>query len=72
MFDSLTTSTSLQEELRDQVRLSDLDESFYETADLLIGNIDESGFLKASINELIFSTNAAKETIEEVIELIQV
>ena len=71
MFDSLTTSTSLQEELRDQVRLSDLDESLYETADLLIGNIDESGFLKASINELIFSTNAAKETIEEVIELIQ-
>ena len=53
------------------MRLSDLDESLYETADLLIGNIDESGFLKASINELIFSTNAAKETIEEVIELIQ-
>ncbi|MEK9864681.1 MAG: RNA polymerase sigma-54 factor, partial [Verrucomicrobiota bacterium] len=71
MFDSLTTSTSLQEELRDQVRLSDLDASHYDLADMLIGNIDEGGFLKASTNELIFSTNAPKETIERVVELIQ-
>ena len=71
MFDSLTTSISLQEELRDQVRLSDLDASHYDLADMLIGNIDEGGFLKASTNELIFSTNAPKETIERVVELIQ-
>ncbi len=71
MFDSLTTSTSLQEELRDQVRLSDFDASHYDLADMLIGNIDEGGFLKASTNELIFSTNAPKETIERVVELIQ-
>ena len=62
MFDSLTAY--LPSGRATGPRLSDLDESLYETADLLIGNIDESGFLKASINELIFSTNAAKETIE--------
>ncbi|MGA0408786.1 MAG: RNA polymerase factor sigma-54, partial [Limisphaerales bacterium] len=51
--------------------LSVLDASHYDLADMLFGNIDEGGFLKASTYELIFSTNAPKETIERVVELIQ-
>ncbi len=71
MFDSLTTTTSLQETLREQVRLSDLDPEKHQIADLLIGNIDEKGYLNASIDELVFSTNTPKETIESILELIQ-
>lgn len=71
MFDSLTTTTSLQETLRDQIRLSDLDESLFQIADLLIGNIDDTGYLKASIDELVFSTNTPRETIQSILELIQ-
>jgi len=54
MFDSLTTTTSLQETLREQVRLSDLSPDQHQIADLLIGNIDEKGYLNASIDELVF------------------
>ena len=71
MFDSLTTTTSLQELLREQVRLSDLPPEQHQIADLLIGNIDEKGYLKASIDELVFSTNTPKETIQGILELIQ-
>lgn len=71
MFDSLTTSTSLQETLREQVRLSDLSESLQQIADLIIGNIDETGYLKASVDELVFSTNTPRETIQSILDLIQ-
>jgi RNA polymerase sigma-54 factor len=71
MFDSLTTTTSLQETLRDQVRLSDLDASQYQIADLLIGNIDDHGYLKATTDELVFSTNTPKEIIENILKLVQ-
>ncbi|HAO66954.1 MAG TPA: RNA polymerase sigma-54 factor, partial [Verrucomicrobiales bacterium] len=71
MFDSLTTTTSLQETLREQVRLSDLSPDQHQIADLLIGNIDEKGYLNASIDELVFSTNTPKETIQVILELIQ-
>jgi RNA polymerase sigma-54 factor len=71
MFDSLTTTTSLQETLREQIRLSDLDPEKHQIADLLIGNIDEKGYLNASIDELVFSTNTPKETIQGILELIQ-
>lgn len=71
MFDSLTTTTSLQETLRDQVRLSDLDDSLQQIADLIIGNIDETGYLKASVDELVFSTNTPRETIQSILDLIQ-
>ncbi len=71
MFDSLTTTTSLQETLREQIRLSDLEPDKHQIADLLIGNIDEKGYLNASIDELVFSTNTPKETIQSILELIQ-
>ncbi|MDB4652243.1 RNA polymerase factor sigma-54 [Verrucomicrobia bacterium] len=71
MFDSLTTTTSLQETLREQVRLSDLSPDQHQIADLLIGNIDEKGYLNASIDELVFSTNTPKEIIQVILELIQ-
>ena len=71
MFDSLTTTTSLQETLREQIRLSDLESDKHQIADLLIGNIDEKGYLNASIDELVFSTNTPKETIQDILELIQ-
>jgi RNA polymerase sigma-54 factor len=70
MFDSLTSETSLTEFLLEQVRLSDLPKEKYPIAEMIIGNIDENGYLKASIDELSYSTNIPAEDIEEVLKLI--
>src|SRR3989454_11462855 len=52
MFDSLVAGTSLQEMLLEQVRESALPEDQWPTAEMLIGNIDEYGYLKATLAEL--------------------
>ena len=52
MFDSLVAGTSLQESLLEQVRISELDEDQRPIAEMIIGNIDDYGYLKASIDEL--------------------
>src|SRR5207249_1646680 len=52
MFDSLVVGTSLQEMLITQVRESGLPEDQRPTAEMLIGNIDDYGYLKASVEEL--------------------
>ena len=71
MLDSIVTTTSLQETLREQVRMSELSEDLWQVADLLIGNIDDRGFLKASVDELTFSTNMDPEVIRSVLEILQ-
>lgn len=71
MFDSLTVKTSLQEDLLEQVRLSDMPESQRPIADMIIGNIDDDGYLKSSVDELAFSTNIPAEQITDVLKIIQ-
>jgi RNA polymerase sigma-54 factor len=71
MFDSLVASTSLQEVLLEQMRLSDLSPEQYMIAEMIIGNIDDYGYLKATLEELSFSTNIPAEKIEEVLKVIQ-
>src|SRR3954471_12504972 len=51
MFDSIVASTSLQEVLIEQVRESDLTDEQRPIAELLIGNIDDYGYLKTNIDE---------------------
>jgi RNA polymerase sigma-54 factor len=52
MFDSLVAGTSLQENLLEQMRLSELTEAQRPIAELIIGNIDDYGYLKTSVEEL--------------------
>lgn len=71
MFDSLVAGTSLQEDLIEQVRMSDIPAEDRPIAELIIGNIDDYGYLKASVDELAFSTNIAPARIESVLKNIQ-
>src|SRR5271163_3709952 len=57
MFDSLTVGTSFSQMLMDQARESDLTDDQQAIAELVIGNIDEYGYLKATAEELSTSTN---------------
>jgi RNA polymerase sigma-54 factor len=71
MFDSLVAGTSLQETLLEQVRESALPEEQWPVAEMLIGNIDEYGYLKATTEELAGSTGLPAEKIGEVLKVIQ-
>jgi RNA polymerase sigma-54 factor len=71
MFDSLVAATSLQEMLLEQIRESKLPESDWPLAEMLVGNVDDYGYLKATTEELSASTGTPPERIEEVIRVIQ-
>ena len=71
MFDSIVAATSLQEMLLEQVRESTLTEAQWPIAEMLIGNIDDYGYLKASLEELTVSTSVPAEKISEVLSVIQ-
>jgi len=71
MFDSLVASTSLQEILLEQVRESSLPQEQWPIAEMLIGNIDEYGYLKATLEELTASTGLPAEKILDVLKVIQ-
>jgi len=71
MFDSIVAATSLQEMLLEQVRESNLPESEWPIAEALIGNIDDYGYLKATLEELSASSGAPVEKFAEVLKVIQ-
>jgi RNA polymerase sigma-54 factor len=71
MFDSLTAETSLAQHLVEQVRDTKLNEEQQGIAELLIGNIDDYGYLMATIEELAASTSLPPEKISEVLKVVQ-
>jgi RNA polymerase sigma-54 factor len=71
MFDSITVGTSLQENLIEQTRLSELTEEQRLVAEMIIGNIDDYGYLKSSVEEMHAATSIPGETIEAVLRVIQ-
>lgn len=71
MFDSLVAGTSLAEHLLNQVRESNLAEAQRPVAELIIGNIDDYGYLKAGVEEITNSTGVPGELILEVLKVIQ-
>ena len=71
MLDSLVAGTSLAQTLMEQLRDTDLSEEQRGIAELVIGNIDDYGYLKATVDELSVSTNLPVEKISTVLKVIQ-
>lgn len=71
MFDSLVAGTSLQEFLLDQVRLSELSKDQRPLAEMIIGNLDDYGYLKTPLEELAFSTSLPVDQLSQVLDIIQ-
>ncbi len=73
----LSGEQSFQEKLTEQLHLLDLDDKQFLIADILIGNLDESGYLnrdlEAIVDDLAFSMNieASEKEVEEILMLIQ-
>lgn len=72
----LSGGQSFQEKLSEQLHLLDLSETEFLIADILIGNLDESGYLnrdlEALVDDLAFSMNVTttEEQIETILSLI--
>ena len=71
MFDSLVAGTSLQEMLLEQVRESNIPEPQWPMAEMIIGNIDDYGYLKTTVEELSATTGLPADKIQEVLSAIQ-
>ena len=73
----LSGEQSFNEKLSEQLHLLDLDDKQFMIADVLIGNLDESGYLnrdlEAIVDDLAFALNieTTEKEIEEVLLLIQ-
>lgn len=71
MLDSLTAQSSLQEELLDQVRTAEIHDDERQVAELVVGNIDDNGYLQSSLPELSFSTGLPLADLEAALKLVQ-
>ncbi len=73
----LSGEQSFQEKLTEQLHLLDLDDKQFMIADVLIGNLDESGYLnrdlEAIVDDLAFALNVdtTENEVEEILMLIQ-
>lgn len=67
----LSKGTDLYDHLLWQLRLSSEPEDIRRAGEIIIGNIDENGYLRVSLEELLDETKADIETIEKALTLIQ-
>jgi len=70
-FDSIATNETLQQHLLEQLQTSDLPAQQRKIGELIIGNIDERGFLQLSPEEMSQNTGLEVHKIQEVLEVIQ-
>src|SRR5881275_1352181 len=70
-FDSIATQETLQQHLMGQLNQTVLNGDDRKTAELIIGNIDDNGFLQASPEEMSLNTGILQEDFEHMLTLIQ-
>jgi RNA polymerase sigma-54 factor len=68
---TLSTTASLADHLAWQLRMAPADEKMVEIGEAIIGNVDEQGYLQASIDEICAMGNYEPEDIERALELVQ-
>lgn len=70
-FDSITQPESLQEHLLDQLKLAALDPEDRVVAELLIGSVNDDGYLTSGLEDLSHTTGADIPRLERLLSLIQ-
>ena len=71
LFESLTANGTLSAHLLEQARLSDLNEQEMEVAEVIIGSIDQNGFLQSTLEELVEEAGTDMDTVDEVLSVIR-
>ena len=70
-FDSIAVQETLQQNLVSQLNQTALNADDRKTAELIIGNIDDNGFLQSTPEEMALSSGIPKEDFEKILALIQ-
>jgi len=70
-FDSIATQETLQQHLMGQLNQTALNGDDRKTAELIIGNIDDNGFLQTNPEEMALNTGIAQGDFEHMLTLIQ-
>ncbi|MEP7071255.1 MAG: RNA polymerase factor sigma-54 [Verrucomicrobiota bacterium] len=70
-FDSIVTQETLQQHLMSQLNQQMLNGDDRKTAELIIGNIDDNGFLQTTPEEMSLNTGMPQEDFEHILTLIQ-
>jgi len=70
-FDSLVKEETLQQHLVEQIQSSDLPSDDRKLAELIIGNIDDHGFMQSSPEEISQNTGMDLTDIQRVLEVVQ-
>jgi RNA polymerase sigma-54 factor len=70
-FDSIVTQETLQQHLMSQLNQQVLNANDRKTAELIIGNIDDNGFLQTTPEEMALNTGIPQEDFEHMLTLIQ-
>jgi RNA polymerase sigma-54 factor len=71
VFDSIPVQETLQQNLIGQLNQSVLSASDRKAAELIIGNIDDNGFLQSTPEEMALNSGIPKEDFEKMLALIQ-
>jgi RNA polymerase sigma-54 factor len=70
-FDSIVQQESLQQHLLDQLNFSNIADDKRKIAELIIGNINDDGYLLTPIEELSVSSGVMLDRLQEALELVQ-
>ncbi|MDF7805834.1 RNA polymerase factor sigma-54 [Pontiellaceae bacterium B12219] len=70
MMDSLSESSSLHDQLLDQLSLSGLNDYEKKIAEIVIGNIDDDGYLQLDVEDLLALPNFPVETLDKILDTI--
>lgn len=70
-FDSQSEGVKLSDHLSQQLALSDADIDLVTAGDEIIGNLDEKGFLRVSLDEIAMSAQVPYEKVLQALSLIQ-
>lgn len=67
----LTKPEALSDYLLWQVRFLDLEDADAKIATEIVGNIDEQGYLRSTVEEIVKACAASKEAVEKVLKIVQ-
>ena len=70
-FDSIVSQETLQQHLLEQLNTADVTPEQRQITELIVGNIDDFGFLQTSVEEMALSADKSAEEFQEMLDLIQ-
>jgi len=70
MMDSLSEATSLHDQLLEQLSMSELNDYEKKIGEIVLGNIDDDGYLQLDVEDLLALPNFPVETLDKILDTV--